>query len=69
MRKLILFIRLNARVLIGLTIGLVLGYLHWYYFGYSWGTYPLSAECWVNCVAGATFGGFVMSLSDKKNFI
>ena len=66
MRNILIFIANNKAVIIGLLLGLVLGYIHWYYFACYWGTYPLSAECWVNCSYGAITGGFVASLINDR---
>lgn len=63
--KLACFITHNKGALLGMSLGLVLGYLHWYYFGCYWGIYPMSSECWVNCLAGFFFGGFAGSLFAK----
>lgn len=60
-----LFISNNKFATLGMILGLTLGYLHWYHVGCYWGTYPLSSECWVNCVAGLLFGGFIGSLCAK----
>jgi uncharacterized membrane-anchored protein YhcB (DUF1043 family) len=60
-----LFITDNKFASLGMVLGLILGYLHWYYFGCYWGTYPMSSECWVNCVAGLLFGGFIGSLRTR----
>lgn len=67
MRKLFLFLHINSKVLTGFIVGGFLGYLHWFYFGCYWGTYLLSAECWVNCSMGAIFGGFVASLFNNND--
>lgn len=66
MRDLIAFISNNKIVLIGIFLGLILGYIHWYYFACYWGTYPLSSECWVNCSFGAVLGGFMTSLIERR---
>lgn len=60
------FIKTNDKVLIGMFSGLVLGYVHWYYWGCCWGTFPMSSECWFNCLIGLLFGGFVASLIANK---
>lgn len=62
MRKLQNLIIQNKIILLAMFIGLILGYLHWYFWGCYWGTYPMSAEMWVNCSAGSLFGGFVASI-------
>ncbi|NDW17572.1 hypothetical protein D0T53_01410 [Dysgonomonas sp. 216] len=67
MSKFALFLNLNKYVLLGLVVGVVLGFLHWYFFGCYWGVYPMSSECWFNCTAGSLFGGFIFSLFDKRN--
>lgn len=61
------FITLNIKTLLGMFIGLISGYIHWYYWGCYWGVYPMSFECWVNWLMGTLFGGFIVSLTDKKN--
>ena len=63
----LLFVSNNKIVLLGLLIGFVLGYLHWYHFGCCWGTYPLSSEWWVNCASGSLFGGFIASMLKESN--
>ncbi len=68
MKKILQFIHNNAKILIGVLGGVILGYLYWYYIGCYWGTYPLSAECWVNCSYGGILGGFVMSLFNRDNW-
>lgn len=65
MKQLLGFISNNKIILIGMLLGLVTGYLYWYYFSCYWGTYPLSAECWVNCSYGTLLGGFIASLIQK----
>lgn len=66
MKGLLTFIKNNKMVLSGMVIGWILGFFHWYYFAYAWGSYALSSEMWVNCVFGAIFIGFVFSLLDKN---
>ncbi|MDR1500832.1 MAG: hypothetical protein LBT43_00060 [Prevotella sp.] len=56
----ILFIRINIIPLSGICLGALLGYLHWFYWGCYWGTYPLSSECWVNCAYGGLFVGYIV---------
>ncbi|MBB4037541.1 ABC-type polysaccharide transport system permease subunit [Dysgonomonas hofstadii] len=65
MKQVISFISNNKSILAGMLLGLVFGYLYWYYFSCYWGTYPLSAECWVNCGYGTLLGGFIVSLIQK----
>lgn len=45
-----LFLKQNRKVLLGMLVAVALGYIHWYYWGCYWGTYPMSSECWVNCI-------------------
>lgn len=66
MKDILTFIVNNKIVIIGLLLGLTLGFIHWYYFACYWGTYPLSSECWVNCSYGTITGGFIASLIDNK---
>ncbi|MDR0427485.1 MAG: hypothetical protein LBH12_02655 [Dysgonamonadaceae bacterium] len=65
MKSLLRFIRTNKRTLAGMVLGTILAYFYWKYFGIRWGTYPLSSECWVNCVYGSLFGGFIACLTGK----
>lgn len=65
MKDVIVFISNNKNVLIAIIIGAIAGFLYWYYFTCYWGTYPLSAECWVNCCIGAILGGFFATLLHK----
>lgn len=69
MKDILLFVRHNNRILIGMLAGVILGYLYWYYFACYWGTYPLSAECWVNCAYGGIIGGFVICLIKETKHI
>lgn len=62
MKSLFLFFRLNRKVLIGMLAGTIIGFLYWYFYACYWGTYPMSAEWWVNCSFGAIFGGFLATL-------
>ncbi|MBD8389023.1 hypothetical protein [Dysgonomonas sp. BGC7] len=66
MKQILSFISNNKAVLTGMLAGLIIGYIHWFYFACYWGTYPLSAECWVNCSYGVIIGGFVASLIHKE---
>jgi len=60
------FIRINYKALTGITIGCILGYLFWDSFGIGYGTYPLSSECWANCVYGGLVGGLIVTLITQK---
>lgn len=60
-----MFILKNKYALVGMSIGLLAGYLYWYFYSCYWGTYPLSSECWVNCAYGSVFGGFFATLLKK----
>jgi hypothetical protein len=67
-RKLItifLFLRINYEILAGMILGCIAGYFYWEWFGIMWGNYSLSSECWVNCLYGSLFGGFIASLFSK----
>jgi len=66
MKEILEFFTNNKIILIGILLGLAIGFIYWYYFACYWGTYPLSSECWVNCSYGAILGGFISSLIDKK---
>jgi len=46
--------------------GLILGYLYWLHIGVFWGSYSLSAECWVNCLYGCLVGGFLTSIFTEE---
>ncbi|WP_081852545.1 hypothetical protein [Prevotella sp. 10(H)] len=66
MEKLHIFLTNNGTVILGMLLGLMVGFAHWYYFGCYWGTYPLSSECWVNCSFGIIVGGFISCLLRTK---
>lgn len=67
MKKLYYFVAVNIKTLFGILAGVIIGYTHWYYWGCYWGTYPLSSECWMHCITGLLFGGFIGSLLQSKN--
>lgn len=68
MKKPEIFILRNKIILVAMLVGLVLGCLHWYFWGCYWGTYPYSSELWTNCCMGSLFGGFVASIVyDQSN--
>jgi hypothetical protein len=67
MKELYSFITNNKAVLIGMVVGLIIGYIYWHYFACYWGTYALSAHCWVNCSFGVITGGFIASLIDNEH--
>ncbi len=56
----------NKLTFAGMLAGCILGGIHWYYFGYSWGIYPFSSELWMNISLGTLAGGFVTSLFQKS---
>ena len=60
--QIVSFIRINKKVLIGMLAGATIAYLYWLNYSIYWGTYPLSSECWVNCIYGFLFGGLIGSL-------
>lgn len=62
MKSLKSFIIINRIILLGMISGLGLGYIHWYYWGCYWGTYPLSSECFTNCIYGILTGGLFSSI-------
>lgn len=66
MRRLLYFFRLNYMTLLGMFIGLGLGFMYWWKFGMLWGVLPLSSECWVNCIYGLLFGGLIGSVLSNK---
>lgn len=66
-KTMIQFISINKKILVGMLIGIMLGYIHWYYWGCYWGVCPMSSECWMNCLIGTLFGGFIVSLADGEN--
>lgn len=60
------FVTNNWFVLLGMIVGFMIGYIHWFYFGCYWGTYPMSSNIWVNLLSGMIFGGFVASLIEEE---
>ncbi len=65
--KLRLFIKKNRFTILSMIIGVIVAYFYWLHVGMYWGTYPLSSECWVNCVYGCLFGGLIYCIFLKKN--
>lgn len=57
--KIIAFVTINKAPLIGMLIGTIAAYFYWLEIGIYYGSYPMSSECWVNCVYGGLFGGFI----------
>ncbi len=53
-------------ILISMLCGSILGFIYWYYCGCYWGVFPLSSECWANCVLGGILGGFVASVHEEN---
>lgn len=62
MKTILHFIHINRIVLAGMFLGLIIGYIHWFYFGCYWGSYPMSSVNWVNALAGMFWGGLITSL-------
>ncbi|MCC8153230.1 MAG: hypothetical protein LIP01_02855 [Tannerellaceae bacterium] len=62
MNRLTNFLKNNREPLIGILAGAVIGYIYWYHIACFRGTFPLAAECWVNCLLGAITGGFLACL-------
>ena len=65
MKHLLEFISNNKVVLAGMLIGLIIGYLYWFYFSCYGGIYPWSPMWWANCIYGIIIGGFIASLAKK----
>lgn len=66
MKTIFLFVRRNMISFLGMTLGLIGGYLYWLYYGIYDGTFGFSSELWTNCVYGLLFGGLIGSLIRKK---
>ena len=66
MKTVILFLRRNMTSFLGMTLGLIAGYLYRLYYGIYDGTLGFSSEWWANCVYGLLFGGFIGSLMRKE---
>ncbi|MPM77095.1 hypothetical protein SDC9_124095 [bioreactor metagenome] len=62
LKKIVQFIHQNKTTLTGMFLGAVLAYIYWINWGIYYGTYPLSSECWVNCIYGNLFGGLLACL-------
>lgn len=69
MENLIRFVKQNKAPLAGMAVGLICGYLYWYYIACYWGTLPMSSECWVNCAFGALTGGFLACLFKEHSTV
>ncbi len=57
--------RNNLLTVAGIISGLIIGYVYWYDIACYNGQYPLSGECWVNCVFGGITGGFISTLFNE----
>lgn len=67
--RVISFLRNNKYTVLGMVIGTVAAYFYWNNIGIFWGTYPLSSECWVNCIYGALFGALIGCLfSETRSY-
>lgn len=66
MKPIMQFILQNKITLLGMLAGLIIAYFYWLNYGIYWGTYPLSSECWINCVYGILVGGFLSSLLTRQ---
>lgn len=56
------FVKNNKVVLLSVLAGVVVACFYWLNYGIYWGTYPLSSECWVNCIYGGLIGGFISTM-------
>lgn len=63
------FLYENKIIILSMVIGAIVAYFYWKYFGIYWGTYPLSSECWVNCIYGGLFSALLscIFLKEEKN--
>lgn len=59
------FIKKNALVIAGITVGAVAGYLYYYYIGCSSGTCPITSKPLNSSAYGAVMGGLLLSLFKK----
>lgn len=59
LKKLLSFVGCNKSALLGILAGSLLAYFYWLYFGIYCETYPLSSECWKNCIYGSLLGGLI----------
>lgn len=62
MKQILKFVYNNKAALIGVVVGVIVGYLYWANISCYWGSYPMAAECWVNCSLGGIFGGLLACL-------
>lgn len=66
MRQVSYLLLINYKVLLGILLGGILGFVYWSSIGIVWGNYPLSSELWVNCIYGCLFGGLIGSVLSAK---
>jgi hypothetical protein len=65
--KMVISLLKKHMVVVGVISGAIIAYCYWLHFGIYWGTYPLSSECWVNCIYGCLIGGLAgCIISEKK---
>lgn len=67
MENIAVFFKMNLIPIIATLVGILMGYLHWFFWGCYWGTYPLSSECWVNCSYGGLFFGYIVLAISNNN--
>lgn len=62
MKKIRQFIQAYRTSAILFAAGFGLGYAYWYCLGCYWGSYPMSAEWWVNCIYGGIFANILADI-------
>lgn len=62
-----IFIRKNKLLLIGLTVGALGGYLYYYFVGCVSGTCPITSRPVNSTVYGSVMGGLLFSIFKKNN--
>jgi len=65
--KLKIFITENKWRIVGITAGLIGGFLYYWFVGCNSGTCPITSNPWISTLYGGVIGYLVSDLFKKKN--
>jgi len=65
--KLKIFITENKWRIVGITAGLIGGFLYYQFIGCNSGTCPITSNPWISTIYGGVIGYLVSDLFKKKN--
>jgi xanthine/uracil permease len=61
------FIKKHKLKIIGVIVGLIGGYLYYYFVGCNSGTCPITSNPWISTLYGGLMGYLLFDLFKKKN--